>query len=255
MKKKKQDADPPLSVYEVSHSYDRAGRRMSMLMRSRGFLTDSVIRVGKNQALKLNGKLALNDLSEELRRELDAEGLPTDKSPVMPIELDYGYDLNELGHIADEDVWIDCVRGSTEPLTRHRIAGDLLDALRRLLPNLSDYQLTDVFQAMDQYALYRQVGKINSLAVAGELAKQFRAKGPQAKRAASRRLRELILRIAEEHWEVRPNSRGHTVKTAEQIADKVNQARAELNPGCKPLAAKTIGDQLSVALEEAGLSN
>jgi hypothetical protein len=254
MKKKLQHQDPPLSSFELEYLHDAAQGgyiKSKTVFWRRGFLSDMETRIEPNHTFKLQGKLWLNDLCEDLRGQLETAELPTDRSPIMPIELDYGYDPNDHGIIANEDVWVDCLRGSTDPLTKHRIAGELLHAIQRILSKLSDEQLTDVLQAMEQYALYQQAGVVNSLAVAGELAKDSRAKGPKAKNAASRKVRKLILRIAEEFWENQPNFRGHTVKTAEQIVCKVNKARAELDLGRKPLAAKTIGDHLSAALQES----
>ena len=170
----------------------------------------------------------------------------------MPIELDFSYDPQDHGIIADEDIWIGAAEDSTEPLTKHRIAAGLLHIIQRLLKRAESDEalLADIHRAMKLFAQHTLVGEINGLAVAGERWRQSRAQGPRAKVAETRKLKRLILTIARKFWVDRPNYRGHIGKTAKAIADEVNRARRESTPNCRPLSPKTIADHLSAAQSE-----
>jgi hypothetical protein len=255
MKKAEKDRDPPLSSAIERYTYGPDGSRILVIERQRrGFLKDEVLQLEPKakEPVKPNSRLALTTLCQVLRAELDAAELPTDKWPVMPIELDFGYDPQDHGIIADEDIWIGAAEDSTEPLTKHRIAADLLHIIQRLLKRAASDEdlLADIHRAMKLFAHHTLVGEINELAISGERSRLSRAQGPRAKVAETRRLKRLILTIARKFWVDRPNYRGRTVKTAIAITDKVNRARRKSTPNCRPLSPKTIGDHLSAALSE-----
>jgi hypothetical protein len=252
---KGENDDPPLKSV-VGHSYSSDGMpKLTITRRERGFLSDVEIRefeeTKPKQPIKPDGTLALNALGKQLRDYLDSVGLPTDKWPVMPIELDFGYDPAEHGIVADDDLWIGYVEESTEPLTKNRIAADLLHTTNRILANCAADQLRDVFRAMKLYHLYATVGELNALALAGEIAKRAREKGPHAKKLRARNTRKLIFEIANEFWSSHPKLSGQPFNTAKKIAHVVNKERHAQDPGCAPLAAKTIADHLRAALHEA----
>jgi hypothetical protein len=253
--KAEKDQDPPLSFAEERYASGPDGSRILVIERQRrGFIQDEVLRFEPRakEPVKPNSRLALTTLCQVLRAELDAAELPTDKWPVIPIELDFSYDPQDHGIIADEDIWIGVAEDSTEPLTKYRITAGLLHIIQRLLKRAADNEdlLADVHRAMKLFAQHTLVGEINALAISGERSRQSRAQGPQAKLAETRKLKLLILTMAREFWVDRPNYRGHTVKTAKLIVDDVNQARRESAPKCRPLSPKTIADHLSAALSE-----
>ncbi|WP_454624161.1 hypothetical protein [Bradyrhizobium cenepequi] len=70
-------------------------------------------------------------LTDQLRAHLDAKELPTDKWPITPIELDYGYVPEEHGIVADEDLWLELAEADTEPLTKDRLSAEFLHATTR----------------------------------------------------------------------------------------------------------------------------
>ncbi len=253
MKRVEKHQDPPLSSATERYTHGPDGSRILVIERQRrGFLKDEVLRLEPKtkEPFKPNSKLALATLCQVLRAELDTAELPTDKWPVMPIELDFGYDPQDHGKIADEDIWIGAAEDLTKPLTKHRITAGLLHIIQRLLKRAAGDEdlLADIHRAMKLFAQHTLVGEINALAVSGEKSRQSRAQGPRAKLAETRKLKPLILAIARKFWVDRPNYRGHTGKTAKAIADEVNQARRELTPNCRPLSPKTIGDHLGAAL-------
>jgi hypothetical protein len=251
---KDKHGEPPLeSVVELSYS-EKTGP-LIVTHRQRGFLIDleatDIKKARRTKpSFRPNGTVALDALRQRLRRQLDASGLPTDKWPVTPIELDFGYDPKEHGIVADDDLWIGCVEDSTEPLTKDRIAADLLHAINRLLIGFTDDQLSDVFRAMRLYHLNSMVGDLNELAIAGTVSRKSMGKGPQVKKERARNYRKLILAIAEDFWARDPKWRGQPVNTAKKITKAVNEMRANREPGCKPLAVTTIANHLRVALRE-----
>jgi hypothetical protein len=121
---------PLQSVMELAYSEEEGP--LIVTHRKRGFLSDLDVSNTKKTIRKPpfrpDGKVALTALGKRLREHLDARGLPTDKWPVMPVEFDSGYNPKEHGIVADEDLWIGWVKDSTEPLTKDRIAADLLYA-------------------------------------------------------------------------------------------------------------------------------
>jgi hypothetical protein len=183
---------------------------------------------------------------------LDALELPTDKADVIPIERDWGYDPDEHGTVADEDLWFGIAQDSIEPLTVDRLAAELLHAIARLQAKFNDDELSDIFRAMYVYHLHSAAGELNELAIDGKKSRNNRAKGWKARKETGSAQRKLILAIALEFWERFPNLKRQVLNTARKIEVAVNQARTNQFPKCKPLAAKTISDRLREALIEAG---
>jgi hypothetical protein len=250
MKEGKNQEDPPFRFREERYTYGPEQDRVLVIeIQRRGFLRDEVFRMVPPQPFKPDSRRALSVLCHMLRTELDRSNLPTDEWPVMPIELDFGYVPEEHGIIADEDLWIGVAEDSTEPLTKNRITAELLHTVLRILNRPgSDEYLTDIHRVMKLFSLYSIAGELNSLAIAGQLAREARAKGPRSKIAETREARLIVVKIAQSFWAEHPKYRGHFGKTAQVIADDVNKLRRTLAPNCKPLAAKTIADNLSGAL-------
>ncbi|WP_439365255.1 hypothetical protein ACNJYD_02675 [Bradyrhizobium sp. DASA03005] len=254
MAKKEENAVPLEQVKELS--YLEEDGEVIVSYRSRGFLRDMDVRDTKptlhKRIFRPNGKEALAALADRLRAHLDAKDLPTDKTEVIPIERDWGYDPDEYGIVADEDLWFGIAQDSTEPLTVDRLAAELLHAITRLHTKFNDDELSDIFRAMYVYHLHSAAGELNELAIDGETSRKNRAKGWQARKETGSAQRKLILAIAQDFWERFPNLEGQVLNTARKIEVAVNQARTNQFPKCKPLAAKTISDRLREALIEAG---
>jgi hypothetical protein len=249
MAKKKRDGIPLEIVREFSID---DGRPAIVTYRRRGFLMDvNVTPMGYDlhkPIFRLDGKEILQRLAEGLRRDLDAKDLPTDKS-LIPIELDFGYNPEQDGVVAHEDIWFECAEESTEPLTKDRLAAELLHAINRL-GRFDEDELRDVFRAMRLYHLYSVGDEINDLAVSGQASRTARAKGPPIKNQRARAQRKSIMAIAESFWERHPEFKGRAEITAMRIFGAVNQARNLECAGCKPLAERTIANHIRAAMAE-----
>lgn len=219
---------------------------------SRGFLHDMEVfeasKTRQNGPYKADGKVALTSLTAKLRGIVEAAGLPTDKHPVMPKELDHAYDPSEHGTVQDDDLWIDYVHESTEPLSEERIAADFLHATNRVLAAFSDEDLKDIFRVMRLYHLYATLGDLNNLALAGRTFAKGQASGPMYNRKKSNRTREIVADEAERYWQAHPNLRGQHAKTGERITSRVNERRVAEVLG-KPLKEKSVADHLRRAMK------
>jgi len=251
---KKELEDPPLELKMRYGTGPDGLTKVVVTQRRRGFLIDVELRKVERKLhdlpIKPKGRLALASLCERLREHLDSVDLPTDRWPVAPRELDGGYDPEEHGIVADEDLWIGVVEDSTEPLTRDRIAAYLLHTLLKLLEKSSDGQLADIFMAMDLYRQYSMVGDLNALALAGDAAKKGLEAGPRAKKERAKNVRKIVLAKARECWSDHPKLEGQPFNTAKKIAPAVNDARQAIEPGCQRLSPKTIADHLRLAIHE-----
>jgi hypothetical protein len=202
--------------------------------------------------IRPEGKALLLALTKRLRVHLESKDLPTDKSPIMPIERDFGYVPEEHGIVSDEDLWFCVAEGSTQPLTEHRLAAELLHTSNRLLARFDEDELRDVFRAMSLYHLYYSVGELHSLALAGLARGKGLARGPQEKKERSRALQQETLNIAQEYWRRHPEFRDRPFNTAKKIADTVNKERERLDPKSKPLAYSTISKLIRRAQKDVG---
>lgn len=245
--------EPPLESFpELSQSTAKGDVKTTHL--KRGFLTTSETMPLEvkhwTRAIPDDGKVALTVLADRLRAGLDEKGLPTDKWPVVPTELEEGgYHPDEHGIIARDEIWIAVAEESTEPLSSDRIDACLLHSANHLLANYNEAQLTEIFQAMRLYNLHCIVGELHDAALEGEQTVRFRARGPEAKKEDARILRELISVIAKEYWVAHPSLLDQPYNTAKKIIDTVNEKRSLQKPGCKPLKVSTIGQHLSDVLK------
>ncbi|OKO70912.1 hypothetical protein [Bradyrhizobium sp. NAS96.2] len=255
MSKEKRGSVPLQEVRELS--YSKEGGPVIVSTRTRGFLLDVGIKTHTGALSELffqpNGKEVLSALSDRLRVHLTAKNLPTDKTPLAPIQGGCGYTPQELALSARDDAWFEIARDSTEPLSEDRLAAELLHAITLLFAKFSDDELSDIYRAMYLYQLHSAAGELNELAVDGKISRGNRAKGSQAKKSKGELQRQLILSIARDFWHQHPKLNGQPWNTAKKIADAVNKERAKLRLGREPLAAKTISDHLRIALEEAGV--
>jgi len=254
MPKAKQSGIPLNEIRKLSYSEEDG--EVVVSVRTRGFLRDIDVRDTKHTLHKRvfipDGKTELAALADRLRAHLDARGLPTDKTEVIPIELDWGYDPKEHGTVADEDLWFGISQDSTEPLTVDRLSAELLHAIMRLQRKFNDDDLSNIFRAMCVYHLYSAAGELNELATQGETSRGNLGKGPQVKKDWGAAQRKLILEIAREFWLLHPNLKGQYFNTAKKIQLAVNEARANQSLGAEPLAIRTISNQLRKALQEVG---
>ncbi len=182
-----------------------------------------------------------DDVCQELREILEQNDLPTDKTPLMPEELD----VFEKRLCDDEVLWYYDVVHSTEQLSEARLAGDLLMALIELgkLAGIDDYIL-HFATAMIRYGEFR-VSQINSLATAGAASISGRAAGPLAKSKKRDSIRRIVWRRAEECWHLSPRYIGIVEGTASEIARLVNADLVEAGLASKAdRSIKTIGDDI-----------
>jgi hypothetical protein len=92
------------------------------------------------------------DVCQEMRESLEQHDLPTDKTPIVPEELD----VFEERLCDDDELWYYDVCHSTESLSQARLAGDLLRALTKLgqRDGIGDYIL-EFCSAMLRYGEFR----------------------------------------------------------------------------------------------------
>jgi hypothetical protein len=182
-----------------------------------------------------------NDVCQELREILEQNDLPTDKTRLMPEELD----VFEKRLCDDEVLWYYDVVHSTERLSEARLAGDLLMVLIELgkLEGIDDYIL-HFGTAMFRYGEFR-ASQINSLATAGAAAVSNRAAGPLAKSKKRESIRRIVWRRAEECWQSSPRYIGLVEGTASEIARLVNADLVIAGLASKAdRSIKTIGDDI-----------
>jgi hypothetical protein len=180
-------------------------------------------------------------ICQEMREVLEQHDLPTDKTPLIPEELDV---FDE--RLCDDDVlWYHDVAHSTEQLSQARLAGDLLMALTKLgkRDGVEGY-MAEFCSAMLTYGDYR-VGQINSIAAAGAAAASGRAAGPPAKSKKRDSIRRIVWRRAEECWRSFPKYLGRVESTASEIAPLVNADLVQAGLASKAnRSIKTIGDDI-----------
>jgi hypothetical protein len=242
-----------LQYSETRYEHD-SGRRMIVRKNVRGLLQDVEVRVEQPEILSPQRfippfKIAIEALCEELRAILDAADLPTDRYPIMPFELDYGYE--PLEHTTPSgDIWWHFVEESTEALSKERIAANLLFSLIRILKqNLSNEHLADVYKGMQAYSLYKIATDFHSLAIMGKAAQKGRSHGPDARKNKTQTIRELIWEAARRHWASHPNYSGRRQATAYAIAEQVNAEILQQSLSSKPLTPKVIAGHVSDGLK------
>lgn len=182
-----------------------------------------------------------DDVCQELREILEQNGLPTDKTPLMPEELD----VFEKRLCDDEVLWYYDVVHSTERLSEARLAGDALMALIELgkLKGIDEYIL-HFGSAMFRYGEFR-VSQINSLATAGAATVSGLAAGPPTKSAKRESIRRIVWRRVEECWRASPRYIGIVGGTASEIARLVNEDLVAAGLASKAdRSIKTIGDDI-----------
>jgi hypothetical protein len=86
----------PLHSSEFRHEHE-SGRCIIVRENVRGLLKDTEVRVEQPEIVSpdrfvLPYRTAIEALCEELRAVLDKADLPTDRYPIIPFELDYGYE-------------------------------------------------------------------------------------------------------------------------------------------------------------------
>lgn len=178
---------------------------------------------------------------QELRETLERNNLPTDKTPLMPEELD----VFERRLCDDEVLWYHDVVHSTERLSEARMAGDTLMALIELgkLKGIDNYIL-HFGTAMFRYGEFR-VSQINSLATAGAATVSGLAAGPLTKSVKRESIRRIVWHRAEECWRASARYVGTVGGTASEIARLVNEDLVAAGLASKAdRSIKTIGDDI-----------
>jgi hypothetical protein len=256
--KKKDHRELHLRYTEARYDHDSA-RRMIIRTNVRGLLQDVEVRVEQPEIFGPQRfippfKILIEALCEELRAVLDRADLPTDRYPIMPFELDYGYE--PLEHTTPSgDIWWHFVEESTEALSKERIAANLLFSLLKILKqNLSNEHLADVYKGMQAYSLYKIATDFHSLAIMGKAAQKGRSHGPDARKNKTQTVRELIWEAARRHWVSHPNYSGRRQATANAIAGPVNAEILQRSLSSKPLTPKAISDHISDGLKIGALS-
>lgn len=251
MPKDRRDEIPLQAVNELLYSKNGP---VIVSHRRRGILQDIHVTDGNKRLHKPifrpDGAQALLMLTGQLRTHLESKQLPTDKSPVLPLELDHGYVPEEHGIVADEDLWFEMAEASTEPLTEDRLKAELLHAAKCLLARFDKEELSDIFRAMRLYHLHQANEELNPLVLDGEASRVGRSMGPAKRKEKARALRELIIAIAQEFWRRNPELRSRTVHTAKKITDEVNEAIKCRGLDSSPLEYDTIAKHIRRALKE-----
>lgn len=181
------------------------------------------------------------DVCQELRDLLEQHDLPTDKTPLMPEELDVFEE-----RLCDDDVlWHHDVIHSTEPLSQPRLAGELLMALTSLGKREGiENHILEFCSALVRYGDFR-VSQVNSLAAAGAAASAGRAAGPAAKSKRRDMIRKIVWRRVEEYWRSFPKFVGVIQGTASAIATGVNADLVAAGLASETnRSIKTIGDDI-----------
>jgi hypothetical protein len=194
-------------------------------------------------------------LREELRSELERLGLPSDRIHYWtrvgdePWRPQTPADLSQTDR--DSGRWIAVVNYETEPLSKGRLAGELLWALNVLLdrPQLEEELLGQILIVMQAYLAYAVCGDISKFVTSGIASAKGRQAGPAAKRERAAKRRQIISNCAEEYWLAHVSYRGDADNTAAQIKNGVNEElrNANLLPTRGALTRKTIADHIRAA--------
>jgi hypothetical protein len=231
------------------------GHSIRLTTHRRGILTKEIRHYAWNQIRarrRSSAKSEIEALREELRGELKCLGLPSDRIHYWTRVGDEVWrpqtraDLSQADR--DSARWIAVVKEETEPLSKGRLAGELLWLLNQTLdrPEVDEGLLREMLTLMDAYLVYAVCGDISKLATSGIASAKGRQAGPAAKRERAAKSRQIIFKRAQEYWLAQPLYRGDADNTAAQIKDSVNEQlrSANLLPAGRALSRKTIADHI-----------
>jgi hypothetical protein len=186
-------------------------------------------------------------LAAMLRQHLSAMDCPTDEHVWIRVGEDDAWrpeDPEELVPVPYElRSWFDHLQASTEPLSKPRVIGALLDAINDLeRHNLKEPLLVQIIRFAMTYHDYKNAGRANELASTGEKTLRARALGPKSKRERSALKADIVWQHVEQLWATDPRFHGDQSNTAAAIAQAVNK---DLNAaGLHKLTSKTIADYI-----------
>jgi hypothetical protein len=202
-----------------------------------------------------NAKTRLELAAESLRMELAKGGFPTDRDYIWirKEEGDWRPD-NDPDRYTDERPyelrsWHDQLIAVTEPLTRARIQGDVLDFIDQIQrQNFTNSTLWLVLQFADAWGQLQIAGELNNLAIDGAARKKALLKGGKARAKAGAKKLELVCKHTDDFWREKPAMRGNRGGTADWISVAVNE---ELRAaGERTLSTKRIADLITRGIGE-----
>jgi hypothetical protein len=234
------------------------GHAIPVTTHRRGILTKQIRHYAWNQMRarrRSSAKSEFDALREEVRDELECLGLPSDRIHYWTRVGDEPWRPQtpaDLSHTdRDSARWIAVVNGETEPLSKGRLAGELLWALNLLLdrPQTEEELLGKILTVMHAFLAYAVCGDISKFATSGIASAKARQAGPAAKRERAAKSRQIIFKRTEEYWLAHPSYRGDADNTAHQIRNGVNEQlrNANLLPTRGALSRKTIADHIRAA--------
>jgi hypothetical protein len=251
--------EPPLEREERIEIDSEFGGQVSVTTLRRGILGESTKRYDPYNpavvtAYNVPPREVVERICDDLRDELHSVGLPSDRTPDW---MRSGKDDSNAGvkieQSSRQSPWIRRLRDMTEPLSRGRLAGELLlDLLILLERDGIDKHLRQISRVIDAYSSYELAG-VNSLATAELEARKSRANGPRIKKARAEEVRRIIGEQAQQYWKLHPNYSGDASNTAPQIADSLNEIlrTRKLIPLSKTgLSSKTISDHIRTSMKK-----
>jgi hypothetical protein len=257
--------EPPLERCERVETDPTTGSEIRVVSEKRGVLGWETRHYSSPQvaldewSATVPVKEELEGFCEHLRDQLEKRGLPSDRTPSW-IKMDNGEWKPDRPEGIDRESrmkhararWSHRLKELTEPLSKNRAAGNLLDALVEVLkrPGIDEH-LWHVVRLMNAYRVYCITGNINNLATMGFKARKGRSDGPLARHRSGKETRQVICDQAKQFWSAHPLYRNDATNTAEQIAATVNAellARKLLSRGKTKLCDKTIGDHIRAGI-------
>jgi hypothetical protein len=262
-------SEPPLQREERIEVDAETQTKIRVVSRRRGVLGietrhyDSVFAFFREEA-KQSPRAALEQFCDHLRDILEESGLPSDRTPSW-VQVSNGAweplstsERNRADHrhalAARYQTWAKRLEEITDPLSKDRTAGDLLEALTHLIQRKGvDDHLWHISQVLIAHRRYCIAGRINTLAANGMAGQRARAAGPATRRERALEVRRVICERTSRYWVERPILKGDASNTAAAIADEVNIALRTkgLLPSKKlGLSPKTIGDHIRAGIAD-----
>jgi hypothetical protein len=179
---------------------------------------------------------SLEDYCAFIRDQLSKAGLPSDATPSWFKGPSGEWEVyNPTVHKAQFrsgqaawQLWTKRLEEMTEPLSRERLAGELLFDLTQLLrrPGVDEH-LWHIVKVVLNYSTFRIAVATNKMATAGMRASKGRANGPRSRRDRAAAKRDIIWHAAQSYWCKRPIYRNDGSNTGLAIASAVNKQKAE----------------------------
>jgi len=234
-----------------AHHEEVDGDTVATMRLRRGLLTEEHrVRVRGAQVIEPPSVTAAGFfavLAAMLRQHLSAMDCPTDEHVWIRVGEDDAWRPEDPEELVSKPYelrsWFEHLQASTEPLSKPRVMGALLDAINDLERyNLKEPLLMQIIRFAKTYHDYNFSGMANELAATGERASHARASGPKARRKHSVLKADIVWQHVEQLWAADPRFRGDQSNTAAAIAQAVNK---DLDAaGLHKLTSKTIADYI-----------